>query len=172
MSSYYIPELGPAPRWAGFLDNVTDEMGETGAPKGAYTDFKFVDRQELDTCVHSTLSFSFKTPPLMPRLGLTHLIGSSALKPYMHGYFLSLKLYTTARLIANPQSYDEYRDKLVSAKLAEKAESRIRARREQPMRERGMWGWRGRMRLGIRFCLMWMWRGRRREEVCMRARAG
>ena len=50
----------------------------------------------------------------------------------MHGYFLSLKLYTTARLIANPQSYDEYRDKLVSEKIAAKAESRIRARREQP----------------------------------------
>lgn len=50
----------------------------------------------------------------------------------MHGYFLSLKLYTTARLIANPQSYEEYRDKLVSEKIASKAESRIRARREQP----------------------------------------
>jgi ribosome biogenesis protein ENP2 len=50
----------------------------------------------------------------------------------MHGYFLSLKLYTTARLIANPQSYEEYRDRLVSDRLAAKAESRIRAKREQP----------------------------------------
>lgn len=66
------------------------------------------------------------------RLGLTHLIGSAALKPYMHGYFLSLKLYTTARLIANPTSYAEHRDKIVSKRLAEKAESRIRARKEQP----------------------------------------
>jgi ribosome biogenesis protein ENP2 len=66
------------------------------------------------------------------RLNLTHLIGTPALKPYMHGYFLSLKLYTTARLIANPQSYEEYRDRLVSDRLAAKAESRIRAKREQP----------------------------------------
>ena len=51
MSSYYIPELGPAPKWAGFLDNVTEEMGEDAAPKGAYRDFKFVDRTELDTYV-------------------------------------------------------------------------------------------------------------------------
>ena len=51
MSSYYIPELGPAPKWAGFLDNVTEEMGEDAAPKSAYTDFKFVDRTELDTYV-------------------------------------------------------------------------------------------------------------------------
>jgi ribosome biogenesis protein ENP2 len=50
----------------------------------------------------------------------------------MHGYFLSLKLYTTARLIANPQSYAEYRDRLLSDKLAAKSESRIRARKDQP----------------------------------------
>ncbi len=65
-------------------------------------------------------------------LGLSHLIGTSALKPYMHGYFLSLKLYTTARLISNPQSYTEHRDRLVTAKLAAQAESRIRARKDQP----------------------------------------
>ena len=50
----------------------------------------------------------------------------------MHGYFLSLKLYTTARLIANPQSYAEYRDRVISERLAAKAESRIRARKDQP----------------------------------------
>lgn len=68
----------------------------------------------------------------MLRLGLTHLIGTSALKPYMHGYFLSLKLYSTARLMANPNSYDEHREKLINARLEAKAESRIRARKEQP----------------------------------------
>ncbi|OCF32052.1 ribosome biogenesis protein ENP2 [Kwoniella heveanensis BCC8398] len=117
MSAYYVPEIGPAPKWASFLDNVTEEMGDDltgGAGKSAYADFKFIDKTELDT------------------LGLTHLIGTPALKPYMHGYFLSLKLYTTARLIANPQSYDEYRDKLVADKLKAKTESRIRARKDQP----------------------------------------
>lgn len=51
LSSYYIPEIGPAPRWASFLDSVTEEMAEdqTGGGKGAYTDFKFVDKSELDT---------------------------------------------------------------------------------------------------------------------------
>lgn len=116
LSTYYVPEFGPAPRWASFLDNVTEEMAEdaSGAGKGAYTDYKFVDRTELET------------------LGLTHLVGTPALKPYMHGYFLALKLYQTARLIANPQSYEAHREKIVSEKLAEKTASRIRARREQP----------------------------------------
>jgi ribosome biogenesis protein ENP2 len=69
---------------------------------------------------------------LRNRLGLTHLVGTSALKPYMHGYFLSLKLYSTARLMANPNSYDEHREKLINARMEAKAESRIRARKEQP----------------------------------------
>lgn len=116
LSTYYIPEFGPAPRWASFLDNVTEEMAEdtSGAGKGAYTDYKFVDRAELET------------------LGLTHLVGTPVLKPYMHGYFLALKLYQKARLIANPQSYAEHREKLVAEKIAAKAESRIRAKRDQP----------------------------------------
>ncbi|KAG1730338.1 WD40-repeat-containing domain protein [Suillus lakei] len=83
MSTYYVPALGPAPRWASFLENVTEEM-EDSTTRSAYEDFKFVERSELKT------------------LGLDHLIGTPALKPYMHGYFLSLHLYDTARVIANP----------------------------------------------------------------------
>jgi hypothetical protein len=65
-------------------------------------------------------------------LGLTHLIGSPQLKPYMHGFFLSLQLYTKARLIANPTSYTEHRERLLATKLAEESESRIRAKKQQP----------------------------------------
>ncbi len=50
----------------------------------------------------------------------------------MHGYFLSLKLYQTARIIANPQSYNEHRERVVSEKLEKQAESRIRAKKAQP----------------------------------------
>lgn len=50
----------------------------------------------------------------------------------MHGYFLSLKLYSTARLMANPNSYDEHREKLINARMEAKAESRIRAKKDQP----------------------------------------
>lgn len=61
-------------------------------------------------------------------LGLTHLIGTPTLKPYMHGFFLSLKLYDAARLIANPFAYDEHRERLVRDKLEKLSESRIRSR--------------------------------------------
>ncbi len=46
MSSYYIPQLGPAPRWCSFLDHITEEMEES-AVRSVYEDFKFVDRTEM-----------------------------------------------------------------------------------------------------------------------------
>lgn len=61
-------------------------------------------------------------------LGLTHLIGTPTLKPYMHGFFLSLKLYDAARLIANPFAYAEHRERVVREKMEKLSESRIRSR--------------------------------------------
>lgn len=110
MGTYYVPALGPAPRWASFLENVTEEM-EDSTTRNVYEDFKFVERNELKT------------------LGLDHLIGTPALKPYMHGYFLSLHLYDTARVIANPFAYAEHREKLVKERMEKMAETRIRAKK-------------------------------------------
>jgi len=49
----------------------------------------------------------------------------------MHGYFISLKLYDAARVIANPFIYAEHREKLVRAKLDKLAESRIRTQKHK-----------------------------------------
>jgi ribosome biogenesis protein ENP2 len=78
MHTYYIPALGPAPRWCSFLDNLTEEM-EENPQQHVYDDFKFVTRKELAS------------------LGMEHLIGSNVLKAYMHGYFMDLRLYEQAR---------------------------------------------------------------------------
>ena len=67
----------------------------------------------------------------MSSLGLDHLVGTPALKPYMHGYFLSLKLHDAARVIANPFVYEEHRAKVVQEKLDKLAEGRIRTRKDQ-----------------------------------------
>jgi len=61
---------------------------------------------------------------------LDHLVGTAALKPYMHGYFMSLKLYDAARIIANPFAYAEHREKMVRDKMEKMAETRIRAKKE------------------------------------------
>ncbi|EKM75624.1 hypothetical protein AGABI1DRAFT_132015 [Agaricus bisporus var. burnettii JB137-S8] len=111
MATYYIPQLGPAPRWASFLENITEEM-EDQSTRSVYEDYKFVERNELKT------------------LGLDHLVGTPLLKPYMHGYFVSLKLYDTARVIANPFAYAEHREKLIREKMDKLAETRIRSKKD------------------------------------------
>lgn len=109
-NAWYVPDLGVAPKWCSFLDVLTDEAdGEAlGSAKGTYEDFKFVDQAELD------------------RLGLSHLIGSQVLRPYMHGFFMSLALYDKARLINNPTAYEDARERAIKKKLEKMAESRIR----------------------------------------------
>ncbi|KAF9447149.1 hypothetical protein P691DRAFT_672080 [Macrolepiota fuliginosa MF-IS2] len=111
MATYYIPQLGPAPRWASFLENITEEM-EDQTTRSVYEDYKFVERNELKT------------------LGLDHLVGTPMLKPYMHGYFISLKLYDAARVITNPFVHAEHREKLVREKMEKLAETRIRSKKD------------------------------------------
>lgn len=45
--SYFIPDLGPAPKWCSYLDNITDELDEESQP-AVYDDYKFVTREELE----------------------------------------------------------------------------------------------------------------------------
>lgn len=66
IQTYYIPSLGPAPRWASFLDSLTEELEENSADN-VYDDYKFVTKQELEN------------------LALDHLIGTNLLRAYMHG---------------------------------------------------------------------------------------
>lgn len=112
-AAWYVPTLGPAPKWCSFLDRITDEIDQeqsSGGKRGVYEDFKFVDRAELES------------------LNMSHLIGNGdVLRPYMHGYFVPLPVYERARLIANPSTYNEARERAIKAKLEKKAESRIRS---------------------------------------------
>lgn len=116
MAAWYVPTLGPAPKWCNFIDTITDEM-DADAPgggtagvngKGVYEDFKFVDKAELE------------------RLGMDSLIGTTLLRPYMHGYFVALGLYEKARLVANPTAFADARERAIKAKMEKEAESRIR----------------------------------------------
>lgn len=116
MQSFYIPALGPAPRWASFLENLTEEMEEGNAPgagasaHGAvYDNYKFVTRSELNA------------------LNLDHLVGSNVLRAYMHGFFVDLRLYEKAKSISNPFAYEEYLAEQRRAKLEAERVGRIKA---------------------------------------------
>lgn len=50
MQSFFIPALGPAPKWCSFLDNITEEMEESPQPT-VYDNFKFLRREDLSRFV-------------------------------------------------------------------------------------------------------------------------
>ncbi|OJJ64502.1 hypothetical protein ASPSYDRAFT_53994 [Aspergillus sydowii CBS 593.65] len=120
--SFFIPQLGPAPKWCSFLDNLVEEMAEDPNDPSAfnasqagsvYDNFKFLTLQQLRT------------------LSLEHLIGrTNLLRPYMHGYFVAQRLYEEARLITNPYIWEEERAKRIKEKIDKERESRIRGKKK------------------------------------------
>ncbi|KAI8807870.1 WD40-repeat-containing domain protein [Cladochytrium replicatum] len=120
IQTYHIPQLGPAPRWCPFIENLTEEMTATiradegGAGATVYSDYKFVTRPELT------------------KLGMEHLIGTNVLRAYMHGYFMDLRLYMKAKAIADPFAYEEYRRRMVARKIDEERKTRISATNKLP----------------------------------------
>ena len=68
MHAYFVPSLGPAPRWCSHLEGLTEELEE--AAPAVYDDYRFVTRADL------------------ARLGLDHLLGTPMLRAYMHGFFV------------------------------------------------------------------------------------
>lgn len=111
--SYFIPALGPAPKWCSYLENLTEEMEESGQTT-IYDDFKFLTKEELE------------------KLGLTNLIGTNYLRAYMHGFFVHYGLYKKAQALANPFAYDAYLERRKQEKLEAERVSRITIKRKLP----------------------------------------
>ncbi|KAM9708617.1 nucleolar protein 10 [Menidia menidia] len=110
MNTFYIPALGPAPRWCSFLDNLTEELEETPECT-VYDDYKFVTRKDLEN------------------LGLSHLVGSSLLRAYMHGFFMDIRLYHKVKTMANPFAYEEYRKDKIRQKIEESRTQRVQVKK-------------------------------------------
>jgi len=107
LSTFFIPMLGPAPKWCSFLDSLTEEM-EENPNQEIYDDYKFLTKKDTEA------------------LGLSNLIGTSLLKAYMHGYFVDMRLYHKAVAVANPFAYKEYRQKKISEKMEEARTNRVK----------------------------------------------
>jgi len=112
MLSYFIPELGPAPKWCSFLDSLTEELEED--KQILYDDYKFVTKQELS------------------KLGLSKLIGTDYLRAYMHGFFMNMKLYNKMRAISEPFEYDEYRKAKIKERIEKESTTRVSAKKQLP----------------------------------------
>lgn len=120
--AFFIPQLGPAPKWCAFLDNIVEEMAEDPNDPNAFNKSSGGDVYD---------NFKFLTTEQLRQLNLDHLIGTtSLLRPYMHGYFVAQKLYEEARLISNPDLWQEQRQKSIAEKVAKERESRIRGNKK------------------------------------------
>ncbi|RYP76462.1 hypothetical protein DL771_001696 [Monosporascus sp. 5C6A] len=110
--AFFIPQLGPAPRWCSFLDSISEELAEEVRTDN-YENYKFLTLPELRS------------------LSMDHLIGkTNLLRPYMHGYFVASKLYEQARLIANPYAFEEERAKRIKEKVEKQRATRIRGNKK------------------------------------------
>lgn len=113
ISSFFIPSLGPAPRWCSSLEGLTEEL-EEGNETTIYEDYKFVTREDLE------------------RLNLTNLLGTNLLRAYMHGFFVDHRLYAKAKAMTNPFAYEEYRQKTIREKLDAERATRISVKKKLP----------------------------------------
>ena len=111
--SYFVPQLGPAPRWCSFLENLTEELEES-AERSNYEDYKFLTRTEVED------------------IGATSLIGTPMLKSYMHGFFIEMKMYSKLRAVSKPFEYEEYMKKKIKEKIDTKREKRIVPQKKVP----------------------------------------
>ncbi|KAJ4298939.1 Small ribosomal subunit biogenesis [Kalmusia sp. IMI 367209] len=126
--AFFIPQLGPAPKWCAFLDNLVEEMAEDPNDPNSFN--KSSAGEVYD-------NFKFLTLEQLRQFNLDHLIGTtSLLRPYMHGYFVAQKLYEEARLISNPDLWQEQRQKSIQEKISKERESRIRGNKKVAVKRR------------------------------------
>lgn len=110
MHTYFLPSLGTAPKWCSHLDALIEELEEEEAP-AQFDDYKFVTEDELK------------------QLGLHDLIGTDMLRAVMHGYYMDLRLYNKAKLIANPFDYNDFMKRKVKQKISEENQRGIQTKK-------------------------------------------
>lgn len=121
--AFFIPQLGPAPKWCAFLDNLVEEMAEDPSDPSSFNGARKAGE------VYD--NYKFLTVPQLRQLNIEHLIGrTSLLRPYMHGFFVSQRLYEEASLISNPELWQQRREKSVQEKIDKERESRIRGKKK------------------------------------------
>jgi len=113
MQVFYIPGLGPAPRWASFLDSLTEELEESRTAT-TYDDYKFITKEELYD------------------LGLEHLIGSALLRGHMHGYYMDIRLYRKAVSAKAPNKIETMKKDYIKGEIEKLREKRVQVKSSLP----------------------------------------
>jgi len=114
MQTYYIPSLGPAPRWASVLDSLTEELEESTTAT-VYDDYKFVTREDLQL------------------LGMEHLIGSQLMRAHMHGFYMDIRLYRKACEAQDPNRVEAIKKQYVASEIDKMREKRVKIELDLPV---------------------------------------
>lgn len=107
IGTYFSPALGLAPDWCGHLDGLTEELEETKS-KTVFDNYQFVTMDQLE------------------ELNAAELIGTKFLRPYMHGFIMTNKLYGKLKLDSNPFAFEEFKKERRREKMDEKRSMRTR----------------------------------------------
>ena len=120
--SYYVPSIGVAPKWASFIDSVTEELEEQDGQYNSNT--TNTTNKSSNTTIFD--DYKFITKDELNQLNLTHLIGTTLLKPYMHGYFMDARLYSRVRTVMEPTTaVDTWKKAKVQELIKSESGSRI-----------------------------------------------
>ena len=71
MQAYFVPSLGPAPKWCSFLEGLTEELEENASPTLYDDRCLFWESSQPSTLQPRMLSF------LIPMLATTHCVGAA-----------------------------------------------------------------------------------------------
>ncbi|EZG46951.1 putative nucleolar protein 10 [Gregarina niphandrodes] len=103
---HFIPDLGIAPKWSPFVDQLIEEMKET-RNNAMFDDFEFVTRADL------------------LRIGSSPQELAGTLKPHQHGYLISRKIYRKILESKKAMSEEEIKTLLVQQKIQETEETNL-----------------------------------------------
>ncbi|KAF4374454.1 hypothetical protein F8388_016005 [Cannabis sativa] len=110
--AYFLPVLGPAPKWSPRLQQWEELELEGNKESFIYDKTKFLTKEDLD------------------KLNLTNLIGTDLVRASLHGYF--------AKALADPSSYDKYIEQRKQDKLDKELANRITTKRKLPKVNRNL----------------------------------
>ncbi|KAH9598521.1 NUC153 [Trypanosoma melophagium] len=104
---HFIPQLGVAPRWASFLELLTEELEEKEVTT-VYDDYTFIAKEEMDS------------------LGMTaDDLAGGKVRPVMHGAFIENGLLRELKAVVDPGAFNRYVQESAKRKTQQRWENRI-----------------------------------------------
>ena len=118
---YFAPKIGNAPQWCSFLEKITEELEENNNTSLS-ADKKFLDMKNLE------------------ELSCTNLIGTKFLTPYMHGYFMDMKMYKKLKALIEPFNYEKFLENKKQESMNKLLGNRIIVKKREPKVNENMIG--------------------------------